>query len=488
MLPWNLGLESYIPYVLYSVSIIVLLLSIFWRPSVGIFYLLPLIPLQTVRYRLNDFPLGASLFGIMLFAVALGLWRSGRPAFPKTPWTRFLAIFAIFTFGSLCLGSLYLEKPMPLPGDHRFGNWQEYMIMPGLLLLTASTVQTKRQMQAMIFVMCVGVLLLDKGFWNTVSGRDYSTYSEDIRGDEGGSMGYAGANGLAAFSAQVTAFLLALAGFEPSKLVRAAYYGLAAFSAICLMYSLSRGGYAAFLAGCLVIGLLKQRKLLVLLGIFLFTWTTLVPPAVEQRVDMTYDPQTGSLDNSTETRLSLWSNAMQVFNTNAIVGTGFDTYEYMHLNRRTDGRSGYYADTHNYFVKVLLETGVVGLLLFLWLLGRIVGEGFRLFRRAQDPFFKSLGLGIIGWLVCALVANFFGDRWTFLQINGYMWVIAGLVCRAWELEKSGALASPEPVASTLLGTEAAPVTQAAPLTIAAKTSGQPWNSAVVDLQGNAYRL
>ena len=26
-----------------------------------------------------------------------------------------------------------------------------------------------------------------------------------------------------------------------------------------------------------------------------------------------------------------------------------------------------------------------------------------------------------------MAANFFGDRWTFLQVNGYMWVLAGLL-------------------------------------------------------------
>ncbi len=246
-------------------------------------------------------------------------------------------------------------------------------------------------------------------------------------------MGYAGANGLAAFTAQVSAFLLALAGVERSFWKRTGYYGLAAYSTICLMYSLSRGGYLAFLASCFVIGLLKQRKLLVLLTIFLFTWTTLVPTAVQQRVQMTYDQQTGTYDHSSETRLSLWTNALEVFNANAALGTGFGTYEYMHLNKMSDG--SYYADTHNYFVKVIVETGVVGLLLLLWLLGKVFIDGYRLFRRAQDPFFASLGLGIIGWLVSAVVANLFGDRWTFLQVNGYMWVIVGLVYRANELDK-----------------------------------------------------
>ena len=43
------------------------------------------------------------------------------------------------------------------------------------------------------------------------------------------------------------------------------------------MYSLSRGGYVAMLAGWLFLGLAKKRWMLVALIAFVFTWTALVP-------------------------------------------------------------------------------------------------------------------------------------------------------------------------------------------------------------------
>jgi O-antigen ligase len=430
----NFGLEGYIPYVLYLVAIASFLLSVFWRPLTGIFFLVPLLPLQTIRYRVNDFPLGGSLIGVMLAGVALGLLRRGQPVLPKTKWNLLIAVYAVFTYVSLALGSAYLDSSFPLPGERRFGYWQEYMVMPAMLLLVAATKPTKKQMQALILVMCLAIFVADKSFWNTVSGGDFSSYSEDLH-QESGSLGYAGINGMAAFAAQAATFLLALGGYERRIWMKIGYFALAIFSAVCLMYSLSRAGYVAFLAGWLFIGLFQQRKLLILLVVFAFSWTVFVPPAVQQRVEMTYDPQSRTLDNSANTRLSLWNNALEVFDTNAIMGTGFNTYEYMQLNKRTDGGTGYYQDTHNYFVKVLVETGVVGMLMFLWLLSRFFGDGFRLFRKAKDPFYSSLGLGIMGWVVCAVAANLFGDRWSFLQVNGYMWVLAGLVVQARTVEE-----------------------------------------------------
>jgi O-antigen ligase len=279
--------------------------------------------------------------------------------------------------------------------------------------------------------MCLAGLALDRNFSDEVAGRDFSKFSVGLR-EGSGTMGYAGNNGLAAFEAQFATFLLIMAAFERRRLLKLGYYAVAGFSALCLMYSLSRGGYAAFLVGCLFLAVFKQRKLLVLMALFLLTWTTIVPTAVTERVSMT-EQNDGGLDHSAETRLTLWQDAMEVFDANILTGTGFNTYAYMH-------RVGNYEDTHNFFLKVLVEGGVVGLVLFLWLIVQTFRTGFRLFRRSKDPFFAALGLGLAGWVVAAVVANCFGDRWSFLQVCGYLWVIAGLVAQAWNLENAASAA------------------------------------------------
>ena len=134
-----------------------------------------------------------------------------------------------------------------------------------------------------------------------------------------------------------------------------------------------------------------------------------------------------------------------------MLGTGFDTYAY------TNHYHGY-KDTHNLYVKILAETGLVGLCLFFWLLAKTFSAGYRLFRHADDSFLSSLGLGLSAWVVCVVAANLFGDRWTLLQVNGFMWVLGGMVSRGLALEEeasregntqpvsvAGVNATPEPL-------------------------------------------
>jgi O-antigen ligase len=442
MLPVNFGLSGYAGLMLYITAVAALILTIFYRPIIGIYYLIPLLPLQTIRYRLNGFPLGASIIGVMLVAVAVGLMKQGRPILPRTRWTVLFCVFGIYTFVSLWLGSFYLGSNLPFPGEPRFGVWQEYIMMPWMLLMVASISPEKKHIRLMIILMCLSTLAVDRSYWTEVSDRDYSTYTESLRNDAaGGPLGYAGSNGLGAYEAQFITLLLALAAFEPRLVIRLGYIGVAIFSTCCLAYSLSRGGYAALLAGCLFIGIVKQRKLLLLLILLGLTCSDQLPPAVQHRILMTYDKQENSLDASAAVRLTLWEDAMQLFNSSPVIGTGFNTYAYMH---RVRGGLGAYEDTHNYFLKVAVETGIVGLALFLALVWITFRAGFGLYRQSEDPFFASLGLGLAGWVVCAMVANCFGDRWTYAQITGYMWIIGGFVARGLEALDGDEADSEEP--------------------------------------------
>lgn len=424
----NLGLGSIAPYVLYGAAITAVLLSIFWRPIAGIYYLAPLIPLQTVRYYINDFPFGQSVVDITLLAVGIGLLRRGRRILPKTPFTVLFCVLAVYLYFCLWNGSFYLKADLPLSlSNPRFIEWKNLMTMPLLFFLAVAVIDDVKQIKLLVALMCLAILLLDKSFHGAVADRDFSNFSDDLR-DEG-SMGYAGVNGLATFEAQVIPFLLALWGSGQGKLARIGYIALAMFSADCLMLSLSRGGYVAFVLAWLFLGLVRYRVLLIAWVVFLLSWQAFVPNAVRQRVFMTYRNDTG-LENSGQTRVDLWEDAMKLIAANPVVGTGFNTYAYM-------GRVRNYQDTHNIFVKVLLETGAIGLAIFIWILVKTWWFSLQVSRSAEDPFIRALGLGLAAWIVAAIGANCFGDRWSYLQVAGYFWLLLAFVTRGALLELEG---------------------------------------------------
>ena len=423
----HFGLESYVGLVLLIGSAAAFLLSMFWRLQVGLYFLVPLLPLQTIRYKLMEYPLGNKLIDILLLGVILGAALHGgfRPA--KTPMNRLLLLFGLFCYVQLWRGAFYLETDLPLSlDDPRFSNWKNYMVMFVLFVVTGAVIKEVKQIKILVVLICLSVFAVGKGTYSTLSDRDLSHFSYEVR--DGGPLGYAGVNGAATFEAELMLFLLGLNAFEKRKWLKAAICGVFLLSGYCLMFSFSREAYAGILVGLLFLGLLKQRLVLVGLFCFLLSWQAFVPVSVQERVLMTYDKNDQQLDTSAQDRVRLWDDAMNLFRSNPVIGAGFDTYRWQH-------RVGIYTDTHNYFLKVMVETGVVGLLLFLFVLAKASRLGLKLFRNAQDPFLKSLGLGFSLLMACVFVVNFFGDRWLYIEVNGFLWVLLACVVRGLMIEE-----------------------------------------------------
>lgn len=416
------GLHGSAPLMMYIGAIIATILSIVWKPQIGLYYLVPLLPMQTARYWLHAFPLGEKLVDFLMLGTLIGLFlhRVERPLLVRSPIKKILIVIFVVTYLSLWQGAFYLGGSLPISYlDPRFSTWKNYVEMLFLFFVASAAIRTRKQMVIVIGLMCISMAVVNRNYVSTVGDRDFNHFSYELR--DAGTLGYAGENGMGAFQAELAVFLVGLALFAKQPALKAGLLAIAVWSVYCLELTLSRGGYAGFLIGLLVLGLMKERKILVLLAILLVTWQSFVPYAVTQRVMMTYQLGEG-LDPSAGERLTLWEDAMRVMDEDPILGTGFNTYQYM-------GRVGPYTDTHNYYVKVLVEMGLVGILVFLWLLITACKVSWRLFHEACDPFLRALGCALFAMLICVLVVNLFGDRWTYLQVNGFLWVLLGLVAR-----------------------------------------------------------
>jgi len=421
----HFGLEGIIPLLLYVGMFLIFFVSVFKWPAVGLYFYVFTLPLQTGRYKLHEFPLGAQFLDILLLGTILGLILKRQEVIPKTSWSRFFLLLAVFYYFSLWEGAFFIDVPLPIwITDVRFSEWKNYVEMFLLALVVANVFKEKKEIRNLIIVMCLSVLVVNRSFVSLMRGRDLAHFSYDLR--DAGALGYAGVNGLAAFEAMFASFLLGMYPFIKRISTKLAILGLLATCSYCLLYAFSRGGYIGLVVGMLVVGFLRMRSVLVVALILVLGWQTVLPTSVRERISMTTaaaDVADGAhLEPSAETRIVLWEDALKLFKRNPITGTGFETYEFM-------GRVGPYRDTHNYYVKMLAETGIVGLGVFFWLLWKLARAGRDLFYGSEDLFWRAIGLGFLALIFSSIALNFFGDRWTYQQLDGYLWVILGCVIR-----------------------------------------------------------
>jgi putative inorganic carbon (HCO3(-)) transporter len=419
------GLGHYIPIVAYLGFWVMSLASLGGRPLLGLYYMIPFLPYRTMRDHFLDYPLGANVLTILVIAVIVGALIHGK-SLPKSKLYMIWLVTAVYLYLSMWLGTALGNAPAPLwLNDINFVTWKDYILIPLVFVAAGLVIEDRKAIRMVVILTAVCLLFIDRSSLLEALSRSWTNFDENKR--TVGPLGF-GSNQTAAFLAQFCMFFWGFAQFLKRKKLKLFGYGIVGITLITIMYMFSRGAYLAVLCSVLILGLLKDRKLLLILGVFLLTWQTVVPVAVRQRVNMTQD-SSGRLEASAQERVNLWQAAEISILHSPIVGSGYATYQ---LGEHVDNL----ADTHNWYVKVMVETGIIGLAFSLWLIQQLFATSYRLFKRATDPLYQGLGLGILLATCSCVIANCFGDRWTYLEITAPLWVLVGAAIRATELTEA----------------------------------------------------
>ena len=428
----GLGLAHFIPFVAYLGFWVAIFASLGGRPLFGLYYLLPFLPYRTMRDHFAGWPLGENLTAILVVAIIIGALIKGKHL-PKSKLYLIWLVYGLYLYLSMWMGSMLTAAPTPLwLGDANFVTWKDYMLIPLVFVAASLVLDDRKSIRTAILITAITVLAIDRSSLMDSLSHTWANFDENKR--DGGPLAF-GSNQTAAFLAQFSMFFWGFAQFLRRKKLKLFSYALVATTLLATMYCFSRGAYLAVVVSVIVLGLVKDRKLIVIAAIFLFTWQAVVPKAVTERVNMTHS-EDGQLEASAQERVDLWADAENSFLEYPVFGKGFATFQY---GEHVDDLK----DTHNWYVKVLVETGFVGFLIVLAMLQQMFSVAFRVFRKAQDPLYRGLGLGLSICLCCLAITNFFGDRWTYIEINGLLWVLMAAAVRTDSL-RNETIAEGEP--------------------------------------------
>ena len=421
------------PLSLYALGMLFFLGGILGKGRWSLLLVTFLIPLRNIIDKIHAYPLGNHFLDLLILG-ALISWLLEAMQHKKQLFAPSSLNFAIFmliayTFLTLIAGSQYLTGVFSISlSDERVKDWKNFCLMPLLFLVTLNLITDRAWIERMLLSMLLAMVIMDYYTISQIGSFTSLVSREKING----TFVFLGPNEVAAFYNEFTIVMVAVFFCIRQKRKKSILLAMIYASVYCIIFLYSRGAYLGFFAGLGFLFLLKNKKFLLPLILVALLWQSVLPDKAIERIKGTTN-ELGQLDESSERRLLIWQQALHLFSQNPMTGIGYGVFRYQGLDL---------GDTHNIYIKILVEQGTIGMIVFLIVIFCFLRMGYVLYKKGEEDLAKGMGLGLMTCMIVVVLNNFFGDRWTYFELSSYLWIFAGLVGRYIILSQEQ---SPEPV-------------------------------------------
>ena len=245
-----------------------------------------------------------------------------------------------------------------------------------------------------------------------------------------------GPNALGGYFILLFALCVGLFLYSPLPAWQFCSGALACFIIPPFLFTLSRGSYLAFIFMYLVFIILTRKKRSLLIGVLvlaIFILPVILPNKVTGRITKTfiagkvYKPFGThiTLDASAAARVESWRNVFEKWKRRPFLGYGVTGVGLV--------------DTQ--YPRVFGETGIVGFLIFIWLMVAIFRCGFYAFNNIEDDWERGLALGFLAGFIGLLIHSFSANTFIIIRIMEPFWFLAAVVMMLPEISALPAVSS-----------------------------------------------
>ena len=360
-----------------------------------------------VTVRLDDILLliiGFSWFARTAIYKELGL-------FLKTPLNKPIAYFIIISLVSTSLGVLF-GRVQPKTGFFFLLKYFEYFIV---YFMVVNNIRGRKQIRNWIIALFVTAAIVSIiGIFQIPSGGRVTAPFEGRVGEPNTLGGY-----LILILSMAAGLFLNTVSMREKILLTC----LGLLIIVPFLYTQSRGSYVAAIPMLITLLILSKKKTgLSLILIALFALGVLfLPTVVKDRISYTFTQteQRGQieiagarLDTSTSARISTWKDIItKDWIKHPFLGYGVTGYRFVDAQ----------------YPRVLIESGILGLVTFIWLIHSLFSAVLKTYRNTNDPFYKGLSLGFLVCLVSMLGHAVGCNTFIIVRIMEPFWFFAGIV-------------------------------------------------------------
>ena len=328
----------------------------------------------------------------------------------QTPLNPAILAYVVSLALSTLLGVL-TGTVLPIRGLFFTLKYIEYFVV---YFITVNYIQEQRQLRRLLttaFVTCAVACAM--GIAQIPTGERVSAPFEGQYGEPNTFGGYL------VFMLALSLGQLLTAPTLPTLLGWSTFAGLVILP---LLYTLSRSSWLATIPMLLTLMLLSRRRLLLMtiVGTAIIVGSLMFPKQVIDRYNYTFHDQVDRgaytfvgrrLDLSTSARFDSWRIGAQGWSQRPLLGYGVTGFAFMDAQ----------------LVRVLVETGLVGLCAFLWLLWRILRGAWGAQRSFGGTRFEGLTLGYLAGLVAMITHAIGANTFIIVRIMEPFWFITAVI-------------------------------------------------------------
>lgn len=276
------------------------------------------------------------------------------------------------------------------------------LMSAALMFVVLEQLIADRTMLNRVLTACFAALIIPLGY--TLLGIATGHASNEVKGGFTRLTGtFTQSNDYARFLAFLLLFGVAVLPYV-SRRVKPFLRGLLGLTGVFLLMTLTLGAIGAAFAGLVLIALIQRRGVLIgLLGAAAVAGLAFVPGLIGRITDSAASHQVGggSTGNSLSWRFDYWASLLTINKNNPITGIGLNATQYFTKSAK---------QPHNDYLSAYIETGVIGLLLYVGLIvAMLVVAGRAVLRTQRDTVEWGVAVGALvcvgAYAVMSLAAN-----------------------------------------------------------------------------------
>jgi O-antigen ligase len=384
-----------------------------------------LAPAYVVRWHVGFYPTTLLEASIVLSVLAFAVESMRARAVPN--WWSPLTLPAL-----LLLAAGLVSVAVAPSRTAALGVYRAYIVEPALFaLLLASVVRRPAHAYLVLGGFCAGasvLVLADAAV--VVAGLVHHTFDPRL---EPPAAIYESGNAVALFVVPLVGIAGAVFLHAPQRPARAAAGLFLLVAGPGSLLTFSRGGWAALFAVALGLALSHRLRWPLLGGLTVIGALLALVPAIRSRVAVQLS---GGAGNTVGVRVELWGDTLDMLRQRPLLGAGLSGFQ-QRITPAYALRHDSAPYPHNIVLAFWSETGLLGLVAFVWVTCAIAVLGIRGWLRGA-PDWRAISLGTLLALLAILVHGMVDTPYFKNDLSLEFWAIAALALAAW---RSGAPAA-----------------------------------------------